>query len=236
MASTNMNTNSESVLSSDIYEIADFYDQIRRNHIPNVDDTASMVGIFGYMNDMFSQTMQNTLIAISETTNETIPTRAKFSKNVIAHALNYAIKDINAKPATITLMIYLPLKYLENNFSELDTITGKAKFILSSKVPFFVDKYEYHLDYDVIINRIKNNNGDFVYTAMYDLFENGTTVIKQQNPISDISNPYITTIVQATIDNVDYVAFSVRLHQVSYIPIEKNILTSNSIENKVVTF
>ncbi len=236
MANTNMNTNSESMLSSDIYQISDFYDQIRQNNIPDVDDTASMVGIFGYMNEMFSQTMQNTLIVVSETTNETIPTRAKFSKNVIAHALNLGITDINAKPALMTMMIYLPLSYLESNFVELDTASGRAKFILSSKVPIFVDKYEFHLDYDVIINRIKNPNGAYVYTAMYDLFETGTTNVKQNNPLSDITNPYITTLIQAKIDNTEYIAFSARLHQVSYINIEKMVLTANSIENKTVTF
>ena len=236
MASTNTNTNSESLLSSDIYEIADFYDEIRRNNIPDVDETASMVGIFGYMNEMFSQTMQNTLIVVSETTNETIATRAKFSKNVIAHALNLGITDINAKPAVMTLMLYLPISYLENNFTELDTTTGKAKFVLSSKVPIYVDKYEFHLDYDVIITRTKNINNQFVYTAMYNLFETGATTVKQHNPLSDIFNPYITTIIQANINDVDYVAFSVRLHQVTYIQINKNILTDNSIENKSITF
>lgn len=233
---TNTNTSSETILSSDIYEIADFYDQIRRDNIPDIDDTASMVGIFGYMNEMFSQTMQNTLIVVSETTNETIATRAKFSKNVIAHALNFGITDINAKPAVMTLMIYLPISYLENNFTELNTTTGKAKFILSSKVPICIDKFEFHLDYDVIISRTKNVNDQFVYTAMYDLFETGTTNVKQYNPLSDIYNPYITTIFQANINNVDYVAFSARLHQVRYITINKNILTQNSIENKTITF
>lgn len=236
MASTNTNTNSETLLSSDIYEIADFYDQIRQDNIPDVEETASMVGIFGYMTEMFSQSLQNTLIVVSETSNETIPTRAKFSKNVITHALNYGITDINAKPAVMTLMIYLPVSYLENNFVELDTTTGKAKFILDKYIPINVDKFEYHFDYDVIITRVKNPSGNYVYTAMYDLFIPGTTVVKQQNPISDITNPYITTIIQATLDGVDYIAFSAKLHQVEYQSQETNILTSNSIENKTVTF
>ena len=53
MASTNVNTNSETLISTDIYEIAEFYDYIRASHIPDLDETSSMVGIFGYMNDMF---------------------------------------------------------------------------------------------------------------------------------------------------------------------------------------
>lgn len=237
MASTNTNTGSDqSILSTDIYEISDFIDQIRKDNVPNVSDTASMVGIFGYMNEIFSQTIQNTLIAVSETSNETIPTKAKFSKNIITHALNLGITDINSKPSVMTMMIYMPLDYLEKNFSEIDTITGKAKFILDKNVPIFVDKYEFHLDYDIIFTRVKNPSGNYIYTAMYDLFETGTTTIKQLNPISNITNPYITTLVKYTIDDVEYLAFSAKLHQVSLITIDKNILTNNSIENKVVTF
>jgi hypothetical protein len=236
MASTNTNTSNTATLSTDIYEISDFLDQIRADNIPDLDETASIVGIFGYMNEMFSQTFQNTLIAISETTNETIATRAKFTKNVIAHAMNLGITDINATPAVMTMMIYLPLSYVEANFTELDSTTGKAKFILDNNVPFYVNNYEYHLDYDIIFTRTKNPQGTYVYTAMYDLFESGTTVVKQSNPISDITNPYITTLIQCVLDGTEFIAFSARLHQVTLVDIERNILTNNSIENKVITF
>lgn len=238
MTTTNTNTSKDdTLLSTDIYEISDFIDNIRQNNITDVSDTASIVGMFGYMNEIFSQTLQNTLIVVSETSNETIPTRAKFSKNVIAHALNYGITKIMSQPAVMTLMIYMPISYIESNFTELNQTTGNAKFIFDKDVPIFVDKYEFHLDYDIIFTRVKNPNTDkYTYTAIYDLFENGTTIVKQKNPISDISNPYITTLVQQTIDGVDYLAFSARLHQVSTYTVEKEILTDNDIENKTITF
>ena len=231
-----MNTKTSSIISSDIYELADFYEGLRESTIPEVSQTSSMVGIFGYINEIFMQTMQNTLIVASETSNETIPTKAKFSKNVIAHALNYGINDINAKPAVMTVMVMLPIPYIENNFTELDPVTGKAKFILDNKIPFTIENYEFHLDYDIIINRIKNPSGQYIYTAMYDLFESGTNKIKQKNPISDINNPYITTVIQTTINNVKFIGFSVRMHQVSYTAIVKNVVTDNIIENKTITF
>ena len=63
----------------------------------------------------------------------------------------------------------------------------------------------------------------YQYSAMYDLFDTGTTNIKQNNPISDITNPYITTVTTCTIDRIDYVAFSIRLHQVSNVYHEETI-------------
>lgn len=242
MATTNTNTDT-TALSTDIYEIYDFFDQLRKDNIPNVSDTASMVGIFGYLNEMFSQTLQNTLIAVAETSNETIPTKAKFTKNILAHALNLGIQDINAKPATMTVMFYLPISYLENNFSKYDPLSGEGQFILDQNVPIFIDNYEFHLDYDILFNRVKtyqngtkDQNGEYVYTAMYDLFKNGTTEIAHENPISDITNPFINTVAQFKINDIDYVAFSAKIHQVTINTIEKNILTNDSIQNKTVTF
>ena len=57
MASTNTNTDNQNILSTDIYEISEFLDQVRSNNISDLDETSSMVGIFGYMNEMFSQTL-----------------------------------------------------------------------------------------------------------------------------------------------------------------------------------
>lgn len=236
MANTNTNTDIDVTLSSDIYEVADFIDSIRRNNVSDVDESASMVGMFGYMTEAFSQSLQNALIVASENSNEAIATKAKFSKNVIAHALNLGIRNILATPATMTLLIYLPTEFIENNFTEYDPISGRGKFVLDNRIPINVGDFEFHLDYDVIINRIKNPSGEYVYTAMYDLFESGTTIVKQQNPISNISNPYINAIAKYVVDGVEYVAFSAKLHQVTLTTIEKNILTDNSIENKALTF
>lgn len=239
MASTNVNTDNQNVISTDIYEISGFIDQIRQETIPDLDNTSSIVGIFGYMNEIFSQTMQNALVVISESVNETIPTRAKFTKNIISHAMNIGITDICATPAVMTMMIYLPISYIESNF--VSDINGKSKFILSRECPIMVGDYEYHLDYDIIITRTANTNKSdekekYTYTAMYDLFETGTTKVKQSNPISNITNPYITTLIKCVMDRTEFLAFSARLHQVSLSTVEKNILTNSPIENKAVTF
>ena len=57
--------------------------------------------------------------------------------------------------------------------------------------------------------------------SLLQIFSNSEFDIKQSNPISNINNPYITTVIQTTIDGTDFVAFSARLHQVSLYSIEK---------------
>lgn len=248
MANTNTNTDAQ-ILSTDIYEIAAFYDNIRKSNIPDVSETASIVGIFGYMQEMFSQTLQNTLIAVSETSNESIATKAQFSKNVIAHAINLGITDINASPAVMGLMIYLPVEYMNEVFDTIEYKTIKingvetetpvsSNFVLDRLVPFRIGEFEYHLDYDVIIKKFtKTSPVDSLttvttYTAMYDIPDD----VKWRNSYSDIVNPYINTVIQTTLDGVDYVAFSAALHQVNIDTIEQDMLTENPIENKTLTF
>ena len=242
MANTNTNT-SKAILSSDIYDVSTFLDQVRADTIPDLDDTASMIGIFGYMNEMFSQSLQNTLIVTAETSNEAIPTRAKFTRNVINHAMNLNITDIYAKPASMTMMFYLPIEYMKNNLNEIKEgeVGTKRTFTLDKMCPIFVGGFEFHFDYDIIFTQIRlptseTEEDKFVYTAMYDLFESGTTIVRQENPISNITNPYITTVVQTNINGVDYLGFSATLHQVTLVTKEETILTSNSIENKSITF
>ena len=232
--SNNSASSSDIILSTDFYDIYDFVDNIRRNNVDDVDDTAAITGIFGYMNENFAQSLQNTLIAISETSNETIPTRAKFSKNVIAHALNLGITKLCATPACMTLMIYLPLKYVEANMKE-STGSTKSTFVFDKDIPIYIGEHEYHVDYDIIISKVTRDKVDY-YSAMYDLFESKTTTLKQKNPISNITNPYINTLAKYTIDKVEYIMFSVKVHQVSNVYVNKDILTNTTIENKAITF
>ena len=53
------------------------------------------------MSDMF----QNSIVMASEFSNESIATKAKFEKNIIAHALGLGITDINAKPAQMNVFL-----------------------------------------------------------------------------------------------------------------------------------
>ena len=121
MASTNTNTSietistSENILSTDIYEISEFIEGVRDNTIDDLSETSSIVGIFGYMNEMFSQSLQNTLIVVSETSNETISTRAKFKKNVITHSMNLGITKIDSGE-----------KYAENSVFSMECFYAKG--------------------------------------------------------------------------------------------------------------
>ena len=210
----------ENILSSDIYDISSFINEIQKNN-SDLDDSTLSLGIFGYLNDMFTISTQNTVRMAAEYSNEAIATRAKFAKNVITHALNLGIDDINATPATIKTLILIPEDYLLERLEE-------EKFVLDSTCKIYLGDFEFHFDYDIIIKRNFLADLSYVYTAAYDM--------SITNELSDITNPYLAPIGIIKYDGGRMLALTVPLRQVEYRTISKKIIIDNPLENKVMNF
>lgn len=220
-------TSDNKKLTTDLYEIADYVGEIQADNMDGVSSDTLMLGIFGYMREVFSQTIQNTIIMASEFANEGIATKAKFEKNIIAHALGLGITNINAVPAQIE--VYL-------TFIEDEIINalggGSGDFIFDRDNQIYFDDLEFHPDYDIIIRRVRLSNGDFTYTAMYDMQGDGI----YENPISDITNPYLTPPIVMAVNGTRYLFTSCLLRQVEKTTIYKKVLSDNTISSKTVNF
>lgn len=220
-------TSDNKKLTTDLYEIADYVGEIQADNMDGVSSDTLMLGIFGYMREVFSQTIQNTIIMASEFANEGIATKAKFEKNIIAHALGLGITNINAVPAQIE--VYL-------TFIEDEIINalggGSGDFIFDRDNQIFFDDLEFHPDYDIIIRRVRLSNGEFTYTAMYDMQGDGI----YENPISDITNPYLTPPIVMAVNGTRYLFTSCLLRQVEKTTIYKKVLSDNTISSKTVNF
>ena len=208
-------------LSSDVYEITELIEQIKNNNITGVDQLTLAMSIFGYFSEMGSAMIQSAVTMAAEYSNEAIPVKAKFEKNVITHALTLGIEGLNAQPATQKVIMLFPEDVLVANMVN-DRLT------LDKDMKIMINKFEFHLDYDVIISRSKLPDGSYVYTGMYNII--------RQNPISSITNPYLPPIGRMMSSNVPLIGVTVDLHQVEYRQIYKKILTSNPLENKIITF
>lgn len=220
-------TSDNKKLTTDLYEIADYVGEIQADNMDGVSSDTLMLGIFGYMREVFSQTIQNTIIMASEFANEGIATKAKFEKNIIAHALGLGITNINAVPAQIE--VYL-------TFIEDEIINalggGSGDFIFDRDNQIYFDDLEFHPDYDIIIRRVRLSNGEFTYTAMYDMQGDGI----YENPISDITNPYLTPPIVMVVNGTRYLFTSCLLRQVEKTTIYKKVLSDNTISSKTVNF
>lgn len=235
MASLNIDKSTN--ITSDIYGLNSYVNEIKKTFTPEISEDTLMLGIFGYTSQMFSDLLQNTVVMASEFSNESIPTKAKFEKNLITHALGLGIEEINAIPAQLDVLLtfieddiinWLGAKDADGN--ELGW--GEDGFIFDKDIPIYIGDFCFHTDYDIQIRKVLlPNSGSvnkFAYTAKY--------LIDVPNPISSITNPYLTPPVRMKVNGMNIIFTKVTLHQVEKSTIHKKVLSDNSIASKTLTF
>lgn len=214
----------DQLLNANIYDIHQYVENIKARYIDEDERTLSM-GIFGYLGDINSNILQNTVALAAEYSNEAIPIKAKFEKNIISHALTLGVKDIFAQPATFNVIL---------GFDEDELILNMIsdEFILDREAKIFLGDYEFHVPFDVIIRRVPLPSGEYIYTSRYD--------ITNSNPIIDNSNklysPYVEYTTKVNDNGRPYIYLTVQLKQYEFVKIYKKILTTNPLENKMLQF
>ena len=91
-------------MNTDIYDITETVNELQKNMMQDLDEETLAVGMNGYLSSIQSMQIQNSIITASEFGNEIFPCKAKFEKNIIAHAIRDNITDINATPAKMSVM------------------------------------------------------------------------------------------------------------------------------------
>ena len=211
----------DKIISSDIYDIADFVDSIKKNYIEDETEDTLMMGIYGYMSAIFSNELQNASRIASQYSNEAIPTKAKFEKNIIAHAIIQNITDIQATPAKMSVMLGITM-------SDLDELFRNDVFRFDRQSKIFVNYIEYHLQYDIVLSRTLTVNNQMIYSARYDM--------SIDNPLSDITNPYLKTPFLQFYGGQEYLFIYCDIMQISMKTVQSKLITSTPIENKVFEF
>lgn len=205
----------------DIYNITDTISEIQKKYIEE-DDTTLALGIYGYLNEVNANMLQNSIYLAAEYGNEALPIRSKFERTILTNAITYDIQDINATPAKMTVMI----GFLK---STIDTYLDKNKrFVLDRYSNIAIEQYDFHIDYDIIIERNTLLNKKIVYTARYDLSYNNT--------LSDIVNPYLRSPMISNIQGDDYLFIICDVQQTSFLSITNKVITNNILESKTFDF
>src|SRR5574344_2472114 len=126
-------SNVDKILNSDIYDLTKFVDDIKKVNIDGVDNSKDtlIVGMYGYLGYEFTSLLQNSIVVASELANEAIPTRAKFDRNVITHALSLGVSKVASTAANMKVMLMFPEKALRNNM-----VDGKFTLKSSTAIKF----------------------------------------------------------------------------------------------------
>lgn len=208
-------------LSTDIYAITDSVVDLQKEIYTGLDSSTLSVGINGYTAAMFSTQLQNAIIVASELGNEIFPAKAKFDKNIIAHAIIQNITDVNATPAIMPILIGMSL-------DDIDASMERDTFRFDRTTKIYINNIEFHFQYDIILTRNLNVNNVMVYSARYDM--------SKKNPLSDITNPYLDVPFIQYYGGQPYLFIRCDLLQVKLLSVQSKIITSTPIENKVFEF
>lgn len=210
----------DGILSTDIYGIVDMVNKLKSETIDESEDTLA-AGIYGSISAIESVKILSAIQMGSELSNEVFPSRAKYDKNVITHAVMHDISDINATPSSITVILCVKLDDI-NKYSVND------KFIIDRNCQFFIGDIEFHPYYDIILTKIQLSNMESVYSARYDN--------SVKNNVSHITNPYLNAPTTLFYGGEYYVCVQCELCQVTLEEIPKKIITSSLIDNKTFMF
>lgn len=213
---------SNDIITPDLYEIREYVDALKQNHIYDADENSLFTGLYGYIGDVMSKEILNSILVASETIQEAFPINARFDKNILSHAIMAGITNINATPAKMEGLLIISENELLNNMGLSDYI------ILDKSSKIMIEEFEFHLDYDIRITKSKTTSNEIVYIAQYDM---STT-----NPLSDIKSPYLSPPVRMKISNDNFIMINCTVRQIELQERYQKIINNDSIQNKTFDF
>lgn len=209
------------IINSDIYGLAKLVDDVKKEFIPEETSETLAVGTYGYIGAIESKRLQTQVIMSQELCNESFASRARLERNVITHAITSNIEDINAVPAKMDVILAIRQR-------DIDDLMKNNKFIIDRECPIYVGNFEFHLEYDIVLQRITIAGNENTYTAQYDM--------SRENPSSTITNPYISAPAIIMLNSEYYIFINVILSQVEHNRNYSKLVSSNVIDNKTVNF
>ena len=95
MPTTNNTNPTDWTLNTDVYDILDGVNEIKKHYMEDENETTLSLGIFGFISDIAAKEIQINTIMAGQLGNEMFPSRARLTKNVLTHAIFSNISDIN---------------------------------------------------------------------------------------------------------------------------------------------
>ena len=210
----------------DKYNIAELVENIKSNHIQDVNQNALLMSTFGLMGELFTTQINSDLMAMSEISNEAMAIKAKYDRDIITHAIQANVTNLYAVPAYMDVSLYIPEKVIDQNITN-----NSNTLVIDKNTPIYIEDFEFRFDYDIIITRSKPYNystDGYAYIAQYD-----TTI---NNVLSNIETPYLIPPVKINYMGDPCIIVRCRIRQVEYMEINNKILSDDTIENKTFEF
>jgi hypothetical protein len=150
-------------------------------------------GLFGYVNEISSNSMEDSINMMNIISNEIYPNKAVLPNSIYSYAALGDFSDFNAKPSSINFTLALRLSDLLTYSTSSDnseyfsfTISRYSTLIINSEKQFMLD-YDVKIKIREKINTDKSNEDSGYFVSAY------YNIDDLSNAMSSITNPYILT-------------------------------------------
>lgn len=223
---------------SSIYSIKDFaINEVAPKYF-NMDKVNDLnIGLLGYTTELIANLTEDNFNTVTMYMNEMFPNLAVLPESIYNYALLFQIDGTFATAAGMDLMLFVSEDDIINNATRVKessqsvtTSDNLFEFFLDSDMIIDIEGIQFMPDYDIQI-RYKVYNGDYIFTAAYDMTKYGTTY---HNSISPIVSPYIR-IKRINYNGVKYLLLIVKAHRVNKFLQTETILSNNIISSPTYT-
>ena len=188
----------------------------------NVDDINMLkAGLFGYMNEVLSNSFEDALHMQTIMSKEIFPNKAVLPDSIYTYSALADFNDFYAVGATVPIVLALKKEDIIKN-SDLNPTTNYLELYISKYSSLIIDnKIPFILDYDIKIISRKNKN-DYIMSAQY--------IMNEINELSDIKTPFITSAV-LTNANDTYMYLTLNCRQLSRTTVSHLVYSNDAVEN-----
>ena len=160
-------------------------ENIAKKYIPLKNQSNYRVGIFGHINEMMADAIEDTAVSVKTMYPELFPNKAKLPESIYAYAALAKYDNFNAKPATGKFYIVI---YEDELIQALDRTGEVPRYVIPDDTVFYVDNIPFMLDYPIVLTLFNESAGaDRIFNATYDT--------RIPNNLSDIQSPYILSLI-----------------------------------------
>ena len=206
---------------TDSFSIKDYaFNTLGPKYFPETEISDLNIGLTGLTMEQIANFTEDAFRTASTLINEAYPNRAQIAENIYSHAAIFQLDSNFASAAKCMFTLWIAeediMKYGDNKVDYIE-------FRIDADTKISVEDIPFTLDYDIII-RAQKHQGEYLYSAQYD--------ISHDNCTSDVQNRYI----RIRRANNGMVFLILTLHQVVRNYEEENIIDNSKINYPVLDF
>lgn len=185
------------------------------------DNNMLKAGLFGYINEVMANSVEDAAFTQAVKANEIFPNRAVLPDSIYAYASLAKYDDFSARPSSLPFMLAVKK---DDIIANADQKTGYKELVISRFSKLIIENsISFMIDYDIrIIAKPTNDGKDYTLSAQY--------VMDIDNSVSGVTSPYLQYVVLEE-QGVEFIFIRIDARQMDRIERKFMVYSTDVVEN-----